>query len=389
MLRPLVCGAVCAALLLPVTPAAASRSSAPKMADLLTRKALRKLDSKQSRKQTRKQFNAKLRPAVDGGPARLVRSFAAQFWKLSRKVAPEKRLGEVGVAFGDAHHENFAFVRIGGKTVYGLNDFDDSGRAPVDDDAAHYFTELALQYDEDLARKAIAQYVATVDDPDRAVTLEEPSEKKWEDRTERQLAETTRRKGFRYNKVRSLRPATADNRRNVEQAIDGDRRFAGKQIVDVGELIRTKGGSAGLRRFWVLLDEGGARSRIELKELGEPGVVRSGVDQEGDAARRIDEVKHAMWGGDTDGDWFVLEVDGVAYLARDLDSFDKINVDDLKGKQLERVLMAQASVLAGVHRAAWKGVDKGEIEKHLTARTEQLAGAYREAHGELAKKAKK
>ena len=131
---------------------------------------------------TRGEFDAKFQRALEA-PANLVRSYAGVFWRLSRSSPPRKQLGGVGPAFGDAHHENFAFVRVGNKTIYAVSDFDDGGRAPVSEDAAHYFTELRLKFGKKVVRRAIEQYAAAVADPAAEVAIDPALVPDWADTT--------------------------------------------------------------------------------------------------------------------------------------------------------------------------------------------------------------
>lgn len=71
---------------------------------------------------------------VDGSLMMGLRSNACHFWKWSAAHAtayiPKEILDESGWLAGDAHHENFAYVFIGGKRTYVLDDLDDSGVGP-------------------------------------------------------------------------------------------------------------------------------------------------------------------------------------------------------------------------------------------------------------------
>ena len=230
---------------------------------------------------TRGEFDAKFQRALEA-PANLVRSYAGVFWRLSRKSPPRKQLGGVGPAFGDAHHENFAFVRVGTKTIYAVSDFDDGGRAPVSEDAAHYFTELRLKFGKKVVRRAIEQYAAAVADPAAEVAIDPSLEPDWADTTKKDLERTIKGKKFRYAQNPDLRPARRADLGDIQAAVAADPRLSKLQIHDVAEMIRTQGGSAGLARYWLLVEPagGGPRRTIELKEMGRPGVAESGVAQE-------------------------------------------------------------------------------------------------------------
>ncbi|HEU5060711.1 MAG TPA: hypothetical protein VFU21_29475, partial [Kofleriaceae bacterium] len=123
MKRNAVLLAVAAGLVLGGHPADAARATRPakKMARFLGQK---KLFRKQSA--SRSDFEARFASALEA-PSDLMRSYAGVFWRMASKTPPARRLAKVGRVFGDAHRENFGFVRVGDRTVYGMTDYDDSG----------------------------------------------------------------------------------------------------------------------------------------------------------------------------------------------------------------------------------------------------------------------
>jgi hypothetical protein len=358
--------------------------SAKKMARFLGE---RKLFRKLSPTLTRGEFDAKFATALEA-PENLVRSYAGVFWRLARKAPPKQRRAGVGKVFGDAHRENFGFVRIGGRTVFGMTDYDDSGSGFVDDDAAHYFAELRLAEGKKskLVDRAIAQYAATVADPSKGVDIDSDLTPDWDKTTKNDLERTVRGKKFRYGKNRTLRPARANERTLIEQAVAGNPKLSGLKILDVAELIRIQGGSGGLARYWLLVEpaKGGDAYTLELKELGQPGVAESGVAQEADAAVRLPALKKAFWGTTAASDWFPIDLNGTPFLVRNRHSVEKVDLGRLSQSDYEKVILAQASYMARVHRPAWRGASASDIQKDIGARTADFAKAYRKAHKKLA-----
>jgi hypothetical protein len=359
--------------------------SAKKMGKYLGQK---KLFRKLSPTLTRGEFDAKFATALEA-PANLVRSYAGVFWRLARKAPPKRRLAKVGKVFGDAHRENFGFVRIGGKTVFGMTDYDDSGTGFVDDDAAHYFAELRLaegKKGKKLVAKAIAQYARAVADPSAALEIDPDLQPDWDKTTRNDLESTVKGNKFRYGKNRALRPARANERGIIERAVAGNPKLAGLKILDVAELIRIQGGSGGLARYWLLVEpaKGGGAYTIELKEMGTPGIVESGEAQESDPGRRMATLKRAFWGTSAGSDWFPIDLDGTPFLVRNRHSVEKVDLGRLSRADYEKVILAQASYMARVHRPAWRGVSASDIEKDIGARTADFAKAYSKAHKKLA-----
>jgi hypothetical protein len=371
-------------------PAKAGKLAKPKIRSakgmgrfLSDKKAYRKL----SPTLTRGEFDAKFEVALEA-PSKLVRSYAGVFWRLARKAPPKNRRAGVGKVFGDAHRENFGFVRIGGKTVYGMTDYDDSGEGFVDDDAAHYFAELRLNQGRKskLVDRAIAQYASVVAGG-KAVEIDPDLAPDWDKTTRNDLDSTVRGKKFRYDKNRDLRPARRNERKLIEQAISGSSELDGYHLLDVAELIRVQGGSGGLARYWLLVEPkkgGGDPFTIELKEIPKPGVAESGVKQESDPAVRLAGLKKAFWGTAGKSDWFPIDLNGTPFLVRNRHSVEKVDLKSLKKSDHEKVILAQVSYMAQVHRAAWNGARAADIEKDVAARTADFARAYRKAHKRLA-----
>jgi hypothetical protein len=256
-----------------------------------------------------------------------------------------------------------------------MTDLDDGGEAPVSEDAAHYFTVLRLRYGKELTRKVISGYVAAVADPARAVAIDPRQVPDWKAERRRDLDRYTR--GDRFRQSKALRRAGQGTRERIRTAASGDPRLRRLDILDVATVTRVQGGSGGLTRYWLLVQDGGTRRILELKQIG-----RAGTDElrlEGrtlDPAARVRSLQKWFWGFEGKRDWYVTSVGGTPFLVRDRSSIEKVELDKLKPRQLERVLLAQAGYLAGVHRPAWSGVRPEAMEEYLAGRTRDLAKAY-------------
>ena len=372
--------AATAALAMAATHAALAGQASGMRKLLSKKKTYRKL----SPGLTRPDFDTKFKTGLKA-PSNLVRSYAGVFWRLSRKMPPKKPLGGIGPVFGDAHHENFGFVRVGNRTIYAVTDFDDGGSGLVSEDAAHYFTELRLQFGKKLVRKAIEQYAAAVADPSAEVAIDPSLEPDWADTMKKDLERTVKGKKFNYKDNEDLRPLRRGQRTAIDAAVANDPRLSKMKILDVAEMMRVEGGSAGLTRYWLLVEPagGGPKRTIELKEMGRPGVAESGVPQETNAKARLVSLKRTMWRSNAKSDWYPVDVGGAPYLVRDRHGVEKVNLAKLDKKSVLGVLRAQSSYMASVHRKAWGSVTPAEIVEHLEERSRDMARAYEGAHEEL------
>src|SRR5262245_1972263 len=183
------------------------------------------------------------------------------------RTLPSKRLpGHQTLCHGDPKLDNFGWQLVEGAGVFSDNDFDDAGYCPVAADALRYLVATDLWFaDPSLDDLALQAYVDTIDDEDNALAIDPSLEPSWPD---------VRAKGLKKDTIGDtiilggeVQAATADEIAAVTDLASSELRFP-PTVLDVTRNVRTDGGSAGLRRFWALTDDGaGTRTIIELKEL--------------------------------------------------------------------------------------------------------------------------
>src|SRR5262249_59112239 len=83
------------------------------------------------------------------------KDFAVNLRTEARAKIPAAR----GLCVGDAHPDNFGFLKFDTTMLYAFNDLDDSGHCPVALDALRYITAVRLFFDKDLAETAAKRYV--------------------------------------------------------------------------------------------------------------------------------------------------------------------------------------------------------------------------------------
>src|SRR5262249_47250732 len=76
-----------------------------------------------------------------------------------RTEARAKIPASSGLCAGDAHPDNFGFLKFNTTVLYAFNDLDDSGHCPLALDALRYITAVRLYFDADLAETAAKRYV--------------------------------------------------------------------------------------------------------------------------------------------------------------------------------------------------------------------------------------
>ena len=277
---------------------------------------------------------------------------------------------------GDPKIDNFGWTRVAGVGVFSDNDFDDAGFCPVADDVLHYLAATDLAFDDaDLDTAALEAYVDTVGDKDDATEVDPDDEPAWDDVRAHGLAKTTL--GDHIVLGGEVQPATAAEQAAVRAAIAAEGRFPAT-VLDVVRDVRSDGGSAGLRRFWVLTEDlAGTRMILELKELGIPGSDFARHTATLDGADRFDVLQAFWWDTSTAADHFEVALLGARWLVRDRFTRTNVQPDALSNKQRTRIVEAEASVLALHHRKAWDKVKKDDLRTWLRDSAAVLVDRWR------------
>jgi uncharacterized protein (DUF2252 family) len=307
-----------------------------------------------------------------------MRSYPAAYHADLAQVSAKKLLGEEGLCFGDAHPDNFGFVRIGGRTQFVFNDLDDAGYCPIALDAARYFAVLRLYFDDGgLTKRVLGQYADTVEDAGRARAIDDDRLPDWSKVATKELAEHVR--SGKLVLAGEVSAATTAERSAIEATVRGDARLGVARVLDVAAVARTAGGSGGLRRYWVLAERGGAETILELKEAAAPGVEAGRHAKTLGMDERLATLKDALWSTSAADDYVYAQVLGARFLVRDRLAKKSVKLDELGHDAREDVLRAQASVMARLHAPRWKGVDKDELRRWLDDSSKVLAERWARA----------
>jgi hypothetical protein len=319
-------------------------------------------------------------------PGMFMRSYPGAYWSDLRQLGPDRIPGGMVTGLGDAHPQNFGFIRINGRTRFVFNDLDDSGKVPVALDAARYFSTLRLMVDDKaLARRVLEQYVATIKDPRAARPIDASFRPNWTKVDRNDLARYTvgGQKLDSSDPAVPLSPVGPAVRRAVERTLAGARsRLGAVQVLDVASRAREYGGSGGLIRYWALVKQGGRTTILELKQAGAPSSEQLGLKQRLDPDRRLGTLERAFWGAVPGDDLFYVKLQGKRFLVRDRLEMENLDILKLDPRQREEVLLAQASIMADLHRTAWKGVSRDEIERWLWKSSKTLARRWDAAYHE-------
>ena len=302
---------------------------------------------------------------------------ASSAYHADLATLPANRLpGDEVLCHGDPKIDNFGWTLVDGNAVFSDNDFDDAGPCPVSADALRYLVATDLAFDDpDLDAAALDAYVDTVADKSDAREIDASNEPNWDDVRAKGLAKATQ--GDLIVLGGEVQPATPAEKDAVMALVTADQRFP-RTVLDITRNVRTTGGSAGFRRFWLLTeDTDGTRTIIELKETGFPGTGFGHHSSTLDGDDRFEVLKMFWWETTTQVDHFGVNLLGARWLARDRFIRTNPNPDKLTSKQLTNMVEAEASLMALRHRKAWHHVKKSALRTWLGDSAATLTARWR------------
>lgn len=248
-------------------------------------------------------------------------------------------LKEAAFCYGDPHPENFGFVSFAQVSEYVFNDLDDSGYCPIGLDILRYFSALRLTIsDENMIKRLTDVFVQTVQGKEiEEFIFEKPD--------------------LRDENIKNLKKYTANDqileKKNVVLIKKSEKQRVIKEltaqlpkfkILDIALYQKNDGGSAGLTRYWVLIEHQSQRELIELKQLTFPAVGWSGLDQDFD--RR--QTPNYIW-GDSPDYYGHVQLGNELFMTR-TKADDYIDLNKLTPPERFMLLSYQVQLLARFHR---------------------------------------
>lgn len=328
-------------------------------------------------------FAAKVAAIWPQGAWAAMRGHPAGYWADLAQIDADSVPGGEGTCLGDAHFDNFGFILVpGDKTyIFAPNDLDDGGAGLVALDALKYCAVLAghprLRAHVDAV---IEQYAAALRHPD----AEERLPKRFWPRPD----EVRRKKLVKYTVGRAIQVAALPfqpgslseaERAVVLAAIEAAPQLRGAEVLDVVDQYKLSGGSYGAQRYWALVDRGG-KSGIDLLELKAMTTPATSLGRRSEARpqpERVRFLKEAMWGSSSADDYFVVPLGDRHFLVRSrlrkatLAPLELEDPDDV-----EKVLKAQVSLMAALHRPAMEGVKRERLRAWLRASADVILSRW-------------
>ncbi len=287
--------------------------------------------------------------------------------------------GDLVLCHGDAKLDNFGWTLADGSGVFSDNDFDDAGGCPAAADALHFLVTTDLFFTSgSFDAAALAAYVDTLRDPGAAIAIDPATQPAWDDVRTQGVDKATSNDKLKLGG--EVQAASPDEASALDALVAGDARFP-TTIVDLARDVQTTGGSAGLRRFWLLVEDAQhPRTILELKELAKPGTEFGTPFQAYDGPDRFDTLKMYWWDRPVPDDHFEVSVLGGTFVVRDRFKRQNPKPSDLSVSQALDMITAEASLLATKHRAAWQGTDRDQLQAWLRDSAATLTQRWRAAY---------
>ena len=128
------------------------------------------------------------------------------------------------------------------------------------------------------------------------------------------------------------------------------------------------------------MERGGSRTILELKEAATPGVDHGLDAKPMSKSSRLGSLKRDLWGVSTSTDYFYVEALGKTFLLRDRMAKASIDLADVRSKDLEKIIEAQASIIALVHKKTIN-VEPKAYARWLEDSSQTLADRWKKAYG--------
>lgn len=319
-------------------------------------------------------------------PMMLMRSYPNAYWHDVSQLPAKRIPGSIGICLGDAHPNNFGFMRLGARTVFSLNDLDDSGRGPVALDAARYFAVLRTMFsDPELTRKAIKKYADVVRHPEEAVSIERELLPAWSKVDQHDLKKPIDHDRLITGDATGLQPIPDQTKAGLRKLLEHTAELEPCRFLDAAFLPRDLGGSAGLKRYRALVERHGEKAILELKEAAEPGINQLGLPDPLSMDERLPILKKKFWGSKDARDDFYAMFENRRFLIRNRLAMSGVDVTKLSKKDRERVVLAQVSVMARLHAEGWQDVKRSEIRDWLGRTSKSVANRWTDLCHELSR----
>jgi len=294
-----------------------------------------------------------------------------------------------GWCVGDAHPENFGFlVQKNASTLFTMNDMDDFGPCPIADDLYRLLVSSRL-YDKNISMDQILKsYLSGLNSesvlmPESLVKLFDKSQKNGTQTNPKKIASG---KIIRDSEMTEVDP---DTKNEILSALQKARLGLGQnfRIADLVLTSKIGGGSGGLSRYEVLIDDSGLMTHLELKEQVRPSIYPVANAPIPETELRIQKAIQLEQGPNASPVYTSVQIKGLDMLARPRYSGNVgVNLDDNSVAINEEIIGYEAFALGQIHsrslaqngeyQNAIKNLSSTDIDSDVKAMTHLFAQVF-------------
>ncbi|MCX5784179.1 MAG: DUF2252 family protein [Elusimicrobia bacterium] len=265
-----------------------------------------------------------------------------------------------GWCVGDAHPENFGvLIQNDGSSVFTMNDMDDSGPCPVVLDLYRLMVSSRLYSGKTKLDKLLQAYAAglrgqTYTVPAPVTDMINKSQKKGITPDPKKID------GGKILRDSNMRDVDAGELAQIKAALAslGGGLSPVAKLLDAVATSKIGGGSGGLLRYEVLLDNGGALLQLEFKEEPTPSIYPVAAAQIPETTQRIPTTILMEQGSGASSLYSVAAVSGKAMLIRPrFDGNVAMSLDKQTEQDNKDIIRYEAYVLGRIHARSLQKTD--------------------------------
>lgn len=290
--------------------------------------------------------------ATKEDPHKFFRSFPPLYFKILEDFSLGNIFGDLvkykGVIGGDVHIENFGVRTFKGENRLLINDFDDLSEGPMIFDVIRLLTSIRLsgqKVDEGFVAKFMSRYKEGLKGKKENysdVTMKFFKESKKSDSRISTSKINVKKKKFVKKREPSFDMTTEEVESWKELILP-----SGK-LVDQYKYIKESGGSGGLDRFELLIENNGQLIWVEAKEWEVPGINAGLKTKPPTYAKRLE---HVLKYDQPDMPSFTIKYNGKTFFLREInESHVDLTIDGLSKKEKKEMFLDEAYALGFFHR---------------------------------------
>lgn len=310
---------------------------------------------------------------ASASPMTLIRSYVNVWYD---DVAKVRNPGPIGPCFGDAHIDNFGYLRFADDSWrYTYNDLDDVGDCPVIFDALRYFTTLSLLLDDPASEEKIrSAYIQFLNGKTLSTLPSDSSIPDYDALLAKAQEKNLDGNGLVVSKKdQALSPEVKNQ---IFAELQKTLLFPGElRFLDIYKFDKTGGGSAAQDRYFLdATDTNGKTIFFELKELSQPATERGAWSASSKLTRQ--GFADILWGNNTPKYLRFPFINGKPFIMR-FSIKKSVDLESLSAQEKEGILTEEVYNIAQLHKRTISGTP--EYASWLKVQTLFMVNRYTDA----------